>query len=122
MFESIAHAMGAPGGGGGTGSGSGGMFGAMIPLVLMFVIFYFLLIRPQQKKAKDQQSWLSRLSKGDRVVTSGGLHGEITGLTDTMVTLEIAPKIRVKVSRSAIAGSTGPSSAPAEAETSQQKK
>jgi preprotein translocase subunit YajC len=122
MFETIAHALsGAPGGGGGTGGSGGGAFGAMIPLVLMFVIFYFLLIRPQQKKTKDQQNWISRLSKGDRVVTSGGLHGEITGLTDTIVTLEIAPKIRVKVNRSAIAGSAGPASS-SDVETPAQKK
>jgi preprotein translocase subunit YajC len=122
MFETIANAMsGLSGGGGGTGGSGGGAFGAMIPLVLMFVIFYFLLIRPQQKKAKDQQSWISRLSKGDRVVTSGGLHGEITGLTDTIVTLEIAPKIRVKVNRSAIAASAGPASS-SDVETPAQKK
>jgi preprotein translocase subunit YajC len=122
MFESIAHALsGSPGGGSGTGGSGGGAFGAMIPLVLMFVIFYFLLIRPQQKKSKDQQSWNSRLSKGDRVVTSGGLHGEITGLSDTVVTLEIAPKIRVKVNRSAITGSSGPASS-SEVETPAQKK
>jgi len=122
MFESIAYALSPPGGGGGgAGGSSSGIFGAMVPLILMFVIFYFLLIRPQQKKAKDQQSWLSRLRKGDRVVTAGGLHGEITGLNDTVVTLEIAPKIRVKVNRSAIAGSTGPSTS-TEVQTTSQKK
>jgi len=102
MFTGIAYAMtGAPAGGG----GSGGAFGAMVPLILMFVIFYFLLIRPQQKKAKDQREWNASLKKGDKVITTGGLYGQITGLTDTAVTLEIAPKIRVKVSRAAIAGS-----------------
>ena len=69
------------------------------------MIFYFLLIRPQQKKSKDHQIYLSNLKKGDGVVTSGGLHGEITGLTDTVVTLEIADNIRVKVSRQHILGS-----------------
>ncbi|MBW2090999.1 MAG: preprotein translocase subunit YajC [Deltaproteobacteria bacterium] len=108
MFTELVYALaGMPGGGEG-GSGSSGMLGALFPLILMFVIFYFLLIRPQQRKAKDQRLWLSSLNKGDRVVTTGGLHGQITGLTDTVVTLEIAPKIRVKVSRSAIAGSAGP--------------
>ena len=78
---------------------------SFIPLILIFVIFYFLLIRPQQKKAKEQQAYLSNLKKGDNIVTSGGLHGLITGITDTVVTLEIAENIRVKVSRQHILGS-----------------
>ncbi|MDX1776501.1 MAG: preprotein translocase subunit YajC [Desulfobulbales bacterium] len=78
---------------------------SFIPLILIFVIFYFLLIRPQQKKAKEHQAYLANLKKGDRVVTTGGLHGEITGLTDTVVTLEIAENLRVKVSRQHILGS-----------------
>ena len=90
-------------------NGIGGQdWGNMFPLLMMlsiFVIFYFLLIRPQQKKAKEHQVFLSNLKKGDMVVTSGGLHGEITGLTDTVVTLEIAENLRVKVSRQHILGS-----------------
>jgi len=86
------------------GAPQGGIV-SFIPLILIFVIFYFLLIRPQQKKAKEHQKYLSNLKKGDSVVTSGGLHGEITGLTDTVVTLEIADNIRVKVSRQHILGS-----------------
>ena len=78
--------------------------GAFVPLILMFAIFYFLLIRPQQKKAKQHKSMLASIKKGDRVVTSGGLHGVITGITDDVVTMEIAPKVRVKVSRGSIAG------------------
>jgi len=88
----------------GAAPGGGGIV-SFIPLILIFVIFYFLLIRPQQKKAKEQQAYLSNLKKGDGVVTSGGLHGEITGLTDTVVTLEIADNLRVKVSRQHILGS-----------------
>ncbi len=83
---------------------SGGIM-SFIPLILIFVIFYFLLIRPQQKKAKEHQAYLSNLKKGEGIVTSGGLHGLITGLTDTVVTLEIAENIRVKVSRQHILGS-----------------
>jgi preprotein translocase subunit YajC len=78
---------------------------SFVPLILIFVIFYFLLIRPQQKKAKEHQVYLANLQKGESVVTSGGLHGEITGLTDTVVTLEIADNLRVKVSRQHILGS-----------------
>ena len=103
MFSDIAYALTGGAGSGGAGGGGGGIFGAMLPLILMFVIFYFLLIRPQQRKAKSQRQWLTAVKKGDRVVTNGGLHGLVTGLTDTVITLEIAPKIRVKVSRSSLA-------------------
>ena len=98
MIE-LAYAMGGEGAAGGAKG-----LGAFIPLILMFVIFYFLLIRPQQKRAKQRKETLSSLRKGDNVVTNGGIHGRITGLTDKIVTLEIADKVRVKVSRSAIAG------------------
>ena len=95
----LAYAMGAGG-----GASQGGGFGAMVPLILMFAIFYFLLIRPQQKKQKAHRQLLGDLKKGDRVITSGGLYGRITGSTDTVVTLEISEKVRVKVGRSNIAG------------------
>ncbi len=90
------------------GPAAGG-FMSFLPLILIFAVFYFLLIRPQQKKAKEHQGFLLALKKGENVVTSGGLHGVITGLTDTVITLEIAEKIRVKVSRQHIIGaaSTG---------------
>ena len=74
-------------------------FGQFIPLILIFVVFYFLLIRPQQKKAQEQQDFLRNLQKGDKVMTGGGMHGTITGLTDTAVTLEIADNVRIKVQR-----------------------
>lgn len=77
---------------------------SMLPLVLIFIVFYFLLIRPQQKKAKEQQQFLSALEKGQQVVTSGGIHGKITGLTDKVVTLEIADNVRIKVSRAYVMG------------------
>ena len=96
----IVYAMGT----GGEASGQGGGFGALFPLIAMFAIFYFLLIRPQQKKQKEHRRLLTELKKGDRVVTTGGLHGRITGLTDTIVTLEISGKVRVKVGRSYVAG------------------
>lgn len=100
-MDFLAYAMGT--GGSGTGAQGGG-FGAFLPLIIMFAIFYFLLIRPQQKKAKQHREMLSSLKKGDKVVSSGGLHGVVTGLTDELVTMEIAPKIRVKVSRGSISG------------------
>jgi preprotein translocase subunit YajC len=100
MFLSLAYAMAQPAEGGAQG------FTAFVPLILIFVIFYFLLLRPQQKKAKQQKDFLSDLKAGDMIVTSGGLHGKITALTDAVVTLEIADKVRVRVSRTYIAGSS----------------
>jgi len=101
MFN-LVYAMGGGGSGGGTG-GSGGL-GAFLPLIIIFAIFYFLLIRPQQKKSKQHKQLLTDLKKGDKVVSSGGLHGIITGLADDVVTVEISPKIRVKITRGSIAG------------------
>ena len=92
----IAYAMGT--GGGITGQGAGG-FSSLIPIILMFVIFYFLLIRPQQKKTKEHREMINQLKKGDRIVTSGGLHGRITAVNDATMTVEIADKVRVKVAR-----------------------
>ncbi|MFB0506165.1 MAG: preprotein translocase subunit YajC [Thermodesulfobacteriota bacterium] len=96
MFDQIAYAMGAPGQGGQQG------FGMFIPLILLFGIFYFLLIRPQQKRQREHKELLGNLRKGDQVITAGGLYGRITGITDTVVTLEITEKVRVKVARSQI--------------------
>lgn len=98
-MTSVAYAA-APAGAGGAGG-----FASFLPLILIFVVFYFLLIRPQQKQAKQHQQFLSDLKTGDEVVTRGGLYGTITGLTDTVVTLEIAKDIRVKVARDSIGGS-----------------
>ncbi|MBW2039618.1 MAG: preprotein translocase subunit YajC [Deltaproteobacteria bacterium] len=102
MLGDIAYAM-APGGGGGGGQGG---FAAFIPLILLFAIFYFILIRPQQKRAKEHKQLLANIRKGDKVVTTGGLYGTITNLTDSVVTLEIADKVKVKVGRNYIAGLT----------------
>ena len=96
----IAYAMGT--GGGVTGQGAGG-FSSLIPIVLMFVIFYFLLIRPQQKKSKEHREMINRLRKGDRIITSGGLHGRITAVNEGTMTVEIADKVRVKIARGNVA-------------------
>ncbi|MGQ9687445.1 MAG: preprotein translocase subunit YajC [Desulfobaccales bacterium] len=76
----------------------------LLMMVSIFVIFYFLLIRPQQKKAKEHRQFLENLKRGDRVITSGGLIGEIITLGDQVLTLEIADKVRVEVGRGHIAG------------------
>ena len=95
----IAYAMGQ--GGGAAGNGAAGFTG-FIPLILMFVIFYFLLIRPQQKKTKEHKQMIDSLKTGDRIITSGGLHGRITGVSESALTVEIAEKVRVKVSRGSV--------------------
>ncbi len=99
-WSSVAHAMGTAGGAGQQG---GGGLAAFVPLLLMVVIFYFLLIRPQQKKQKEHRNLLANLQRGDSVITQGGLHGKITGLTDTVITLEIADRVRVKIQRGYVA-------------------
>ena len=99
-MNSLVYAMGT---GGGTG-GEGGGFSAFIPIILMFAIFYFLLIRPQQKKAKEHRELLGALKVGDNILTNGGLYGKVTGLKENVVIVEIAPKVRVKVSRASISG------------------
>ncbi len=101
----IAHAAG-------SGAGAAGGFASFIPLVLIFVVFYFLLIRPQQKQAKQHQAFLNDLKKGNKIVTKGGIHGSITGISDNVVTLEIAKDITVKISRDAVAGSLNKDGAP----------
>ena len=65
-------------------------FGMFVPMVAIFLLFYFLMMRPQQKKQKEQESMLKAIAKGDDVVTAGGLHGKVTGVTDDVLTLEIA--------------------------------
>ena len=101
FLPSVAFAMGPPPGG---GAGGGNPIMAFMPLIIIFAIFYFLLIRPQQKKAKEHQIFLNNLARGDEVMTIGGLIGKITGLTDDVVTLEVADKVKVKVGRAQIAG------------------
>ncbi|MGE0679822.1 MAG: preprotein translocase subunit YajC [Candidatus Binatia bacterium] len=70
-----------------------------LPLILVFVVFYFLLIRPQQKKSKERQDMIGNLKRNDEVLTTGGLYGKIVEVNEKMVTLEIAPKINVRVDR-----------------------
>ncbi len=80
------------------------MWTFVAPMVLMVVVFYFLLIRPQQRKAKELRQFLDNLKRGDRVITTGGICGEITAINDQIVTLEVADKVRLEVGRPYIAG------------------
>ena len=81
------------------GVGSPSQLISFLPLVLVFIIFYFLLIRPQQKKSKEHQQMLGKIKKNDEVMTSGGIYGKVTALTDSIVTLEVAPNVRIRVNR-----------------------
>ena len=80
-----------------------GFISSLMPLILIFLIFYLLIIRPQRIKEKKHQNMLQNLSKGDQVVTVVGLHGTIVGLTDDIVVLRVAEDVKVEVSRNAIA-------------------
>lgn len=84
----------------------GGDFTVFLPMIAIVLIFYFLVIRPQQRRQKEHEKMLSAIEKGDQVVTAGGLHGKVTGLTDDVLTLEIAAlkgeRVRVKVSRARV--------------------
>ena len=101
MWDTLAFAMGTQPGGGNQG---GSQFLSFLPIILIFIIFYFLLIRPQQKRAKEHRMLLQNLKVGDNILTSGGIYGKITGIKDDKVTVEISDKVRVKVNRGHIAG------------------
>jgi len=103
MFTDIVYAMGgAPQNAGAAGQG-GSSFSFIIMMVAIFAIFYFLMIRPQSKKAKEHKIMLDNLKKGDKIIISGGIHGVIEGVeTDTLI-IKIAENVKIKVSRGAIA-------------------
>ncbi len=100
MLIAPAYAQAAPSGP--AGLFDGGLAG-MLPMVAIFVVFYFLLIRPQQKRAKETKAMLEALQKGDEVVTAGGLVGRISKLGDQYATVEIAPSVEINVQRAAVA-------------------
>jgi preprotein translocase subunit YajC len=85
-------------------SESGGIAPLLLPLVLIMVIFYFLMILPAQRRQKKVTEMLKNLKNGDKVITSGGIYGTIVGLEDDAIQLRIAEQVKVKVSRSAVAG------------------
>jgi len=111
LFEGTAYAQSSAA----TNSSQQVIFTTVIPLVFLFVIFYFLLIRPQTKKASEHQKLLTNLKRNDEVVTNGGLLGRIVELSERVVTLEIAPNVRVRVERSQIAGLSSYGKTPAKA-------
>jgi preprotein translocase subunit YajC len=85
-----------------SGGGSSAVMTQLLFFAAIFAIFYFLLIRPQQKQKRDRETMLTALKKGDRVVTTGGLHGTIAGIDDQKVVLRVADQVKLEVDRAAI--------------------
>lgn len=100
MF-SLAYAADSPLAGGGASG-----FMSFIPLIFMFAIFYLLLIRPQQKKAKEHKALLETLQKGDQVVTAGGIHGKVTAIEDAIAVIEVATGVNIRINKAFIASIT----------------
>ncbi|MBM4264754.1 MAG: preprotein translocase subunit YajC [Deltaproteobacteria bacterium] len=96
MFD-LAYAQGAPG-----VAGPGPLM-TIVPFILIFIIMYLMVIRPQQKKAKAHQDLLSKLKKNDEVMTSGGIYGKVVDLKENVVILEVAANVRIRVARPQIA-------------------
>ena len=84
------------------GEGGGGLISTLIMFGAIFLIFYFMIIRPQQKRAKEREKLLSNLDKGDKVVTNGGIHGVIAGLEEKTALLQVSDNVKLKIDRSAI--------------------
>lgn len=98
MFDLISNAY-AMGGGQGAGSQGNPIMG-LLPLVIMFAVFYFLIIMPQQKKAKKHKEMLGAIKRGDMVLTAGGLYGKVVGVSEKAITVEIADNVKIKVAKS----------------------
>ena len=98
MLISPAYAQAA-----GAASSPGSEIMTFLPMIAIFVVFYFLLIRPQQKRAKETKAMLEALQKGDEVITAGGIVGRVAKLTDQYAAVEIAPNVEISVQRAAIA-------------------
>jgi preprotein translocase subunit YajC len=103
----VSLAQAAPAGGG----SPFGQFGSLVPMLAIFAIFYFLIIRPNSKKQKEHQQMLAELKKGDEVVTTGGVIGKISGLTDNEITLQIQEGVRIRVTRASVQGRYNPAAA-----------
>ena len=100
--EGPATPAGAPAGGGMPAQQQPGLGSMMVPFLLMFGVVYFLMIRPQQKRAKEQQAMLTALKHGDEILTTSGILGKVTGIAEKVVTVEIADDVRVKMLKSQV--------------------
>jgi len=103
ITQLFAYGMtGTTGGAGGQGAGGGSPMSLIFMIIAIFAVMYFLMIRPQQRQKRQHQDLLSNLSKGDKVITVGGIHGTVTGIKDTTVIVKIADNVKVELSRSSI--------------------
>ncbi|NOY82371.1 MAG: preprotein translocase subunit YajC [Kiritimatiellaeota bacterium] len=100
LTATVAAAQPAPGGAPGD---LRGMLGSFMPMILIFVIMYLLLIRPQQKKAKEHRELVSQLKAGDAVVTNGGIHGTVSTVKEKTIMLKVADGVEIEVARAAVA-------------------
>ena len=98
MLATIAYAMGAPGDAGAQGGG----MSSLVMMLAIFAIFYFILIRPQQKKMKEHKKMVEELKKGDRIITAGGIYGTVEGASQNTLTVKIAEGVKVKVTRGSV--------------------
>ncbi len=87
--------------------GAASLVSSLLPFVLIIVVFYFLILRPQQKRQKQRQSLLEGVKKGDKIVTSGGLHGTVEGIEDNTVLVKVADNVKLKMEKAAIATIVG---------------
>ncbi len=102
MITQLFAAYGPQGGTAGQGAGGGSPMSLIFMIIAIFAVMYFLMIRPQQRQKKQHQDLMSQLSKGDKVVTAGGVHGTVAGVKDNIVILKIADNVKVEVNRSSI--------------------
>ena len=98
MFITPAHAQAA-----GDPAGAGNFLGMLLPLLLIMAVFWFFIIRPQQKRMKEHQAMLANIRRGDTVVTSGGIIGRVVRVNDDELTVEVAEDVKVKIKRSYVA-------------------
>ena len=84
--------------------GGGSTLGLFLPMIALFLIMYAIIIRPQQRQQKEHSQMVASIERGDQVITSGGIHGKVTGVSDDVLTVEIAERVRIKINRSAISG------------------
>ena len=101
-MPSLAYAQGAAGGAAGPGP-----IVSLMPIAVMFVVLYFLLIRPQQKRTRDHDTMVQNLKRNDEIVTTGGLYGRVQTIADKVLTVEIAPNVRVRIDRAQVADVVG---------------
>lgn len=105
MFVTPAYAQAAG------GAGAGAAFAQFIPLILIFAIMYFLMIRPQQKRAKQHREMVGALKKGDQIITQGGIIGKVASVRDDEIEVEIASGVRVRIVRATVAQVLNPTTA-----------